>query len=424
VGTLSRIWIHPFQKFLSALERSLLGWNQPLPAMILAGLIYLGISSTAGAPWRLSTAPYYNLLADAFLHGQLHLRVIPADTIDLSLFQGHYYLYWGPLPAVLAIPLVALFGIQVSDVLQTLFFSAVNVGMLALVLKAAVERGVIHLKPVQRAILVLFFALGTAYTPITGSGHVWQMAQVESILFAFLAALATFKMEHGKAFFFTGCAMAGILLTRSSAVFIAIFLAWYLLQQHWGLGLRRLARYCGLGLLPVLLALLLTGLYNTLRFGSPLETGLSYHLMSAYFANDFYQYGVFNIRFIPQNIYYTYFFYPYSFNPLGVTVRCGSLFLLSPLFFCAIYGVWKYRKQAMPWVLLASILLANIPILLLMGSGSSLFGPRYTLDFILPLLLLTSLGMEGLPTAYASLLMIVSALQYLLGSLIYLQGVP
>lgn len=424
MGTLSRSWTQPFQKFLLALQRSLLAWNQPLPAMILAGLIYLGLSSTAGSPWRLSTAPYYNLLADAFLHGQLHLRVIPAHTIDLSLFQGRYYLYWGPLPAILAIPLVAVFGINVSDVLQTLFFSAVNVGVLALVLKAAVERGIIRLTPVQRAILVLFFALGTAYTPITGSGHVWQMAQVESIFFAFLAALAAFKMKHGKAFFFTGCAMAGVLLTRSSAVFIAIFLAWYLLQRYGRLGLRQLMRYCGLGLLPVLFALLLTGLYNTLRFGNPLEAGLSYHLMSAYFAQDFHQFGVFNLRFIPDNIYYTYFFYPYSFNPLGVNVRCGSLFLLSPLFFCAIYGVWKYRKQMVTWVLLASILLANIPILLLMGPGSSLFGPRYTLDFILPLLLLTAFGMEGLPISCASLLMILSMLQFLLGSLIYLQGVP
>jgi len=424
MGTVSRLWANPIGKTLSVLERSLLVWNKPLAAAILAGLIYVGISSTAGSPWRLSTAPYYNLLADAFLHGQLHLRIIPENTIDLSLFQGRYYLYWGPLPALFAIPLVALFGVQVSDVLQTLFFSAVTVGILAMVLKAAADRGVIRLTPVQRALLVLFFALGTPYAAITESGHVWQMAQVESILFTFLAFLAAFKTENQKAFFLTGCAMAGVLLTRPSAGFIAIFLAWYLLQRHGHFGLRRLSGYALLGVLPLLSAVVLTGLYNYLRFGSSLDNGLDYHLMSTYFAKDFFQFGFFNVRYIPENIYFTYLSYPYSLIPPGVTVRCGSLFLLSPLFFCALYAIWKYRKKPITWALVASILLANIPILTLMGPGSSLFGPRYTLDFIMPLLLLTSLGMEGLPISYASPLVIVSILQYLLGSLIYVHGVP
>lgn len=422
--TISRILINLTGKFFAAMERSLLVWNQPLAAMILAGLIYLGISSTAGSPWRLSTAPYYNFLADAFLHGQLNLRVIPENTIDLSLFQGRYYLYWGPLPAVFAMPLVALFGIQVSDVLQTLFFSAVNVGILAMILQAATERGLLRLKPVQRAILVLFFALGTSYTPITESGHVWQMAQVESILFSFLACLMAFKLENRKAFIYTGCAVAGIVLTRPSAIFITIFLAWYLIQRHWHLGMRRLLLNCWLGVLPALFAIALTGLYNYLRFGSPLDNGLNYHLVGPYFANDFYQFGAFNIRFIPENIYYTYFFYPYSFIPPGVNVRTGSLFLLSPLFFCAIYAVWKYRKMTITWVLLTTILLTNIPILTLMGPGSSLFGPRYTLDFIIPLLLLTSFGMSEIPIPFTSVLAVISILQYLFGSLIYVHGVP
>lgn len=420
----NRIRINPIGKFISALERSLLIWNQPLAAMILSGLVYAGISSTAGPPWRLSTAPYYNYLADAFMHGLLYLRLIPENTVDLSLFQGHYYLYWGPLPAVFAIPLVAVFGVGVSDVLQTLFISAVTVGLLAVVLQAATQRGLIRLSALQRAMLVLFFALGTAFTPITESGHVWQMVQVESILFSFLACLAAIKFEQKKGFFLTGCAMAGILLTRPSAIFIGLFLAWYLIRRHWHLGLRRLWQYCLIGVLPALCAMALTGLYNTLRFGSPLDNGLNYHLVSSYFASDFHQYGVFNLRYIPENIYYTYFFYPYSFAPLGVNVRTGSLFLLSPLFFCAIYALWKVRKNALTWVLLATILLTNIPIVLLMGPGSSLFGPRYTLDFILPLLFLTALGMGDLPLPLTSGLMVISILQYLFGSLIYVHGVP
>lgn len=421
---MTRIRMNPVERFVAALERSLLVWNQPVAAMILAGIIFTGLSWTAGSPWRLSTAPYYNLLADALLHGQLHLRLIPENTIDLSVFEGRYYLYWGPLPALLAVPWVALFGPGFSDVLQTLFFSALNVGLLALVFKAAVDRGVVQLTPAQRALLVLFFALGTAYAPITGSGHVWQMAQVQSILCMFLAYLAALKLENGKAFFFTGLAMSGVLLTRMSAVFVAIFLAWYLLHRHWRTGARKLLGYCVLGVLPVLVTFLLIGLYNYARFGDFLDNGLAYHLMNPYFAHDYATYGLLNLHFLPENFYYTYLFYPYTFFPFGVTVRCGSLFLLSPLFFYALYGLWKHRRELAPWMLFLSILLGNIPVLLLMGPGSSLFGPRYTLDFILPLLLLTAFGMQRASLRLPALLVVISIFHYLLGTLIYLQGVP
>ncbi|MDD5369916.1 MAG: hypothetical protein PHQ40_12585 [Anaerolineaceae bacterium] len=105
-------------RYVIAFERMLLLWDKPLVAMLLAGIIFTGISSTAGSPLRLSTNPFYNLLADAFIHGQLHLRVIPENTLDLLFFQGRYYLYWGPLPAILAIPLVTVFGILIGHALQ------------------------------------------------------------------------------------------------------------------------------------------------------------------------------------------------------------------------------------------------------------------------------------------------------------------
>lgn len=60
-------------RFTAALERSAALWGQPLQVMILSLIIYTGISITAGAPWRLSNQPYYNYLADAFMHGQLNL---------------------------------------------------------------------------------------------------------------------------------------------------------------------------------------------------------------------------------------------------------------------------------------------------------------------------------------------------------------
>ena len=411
-------------RFTQALERSTILWGQPRHVMILSLILYTGISCTAGAPWRLSHQPYYNYLADAFLHGQLNLRQISGSTIDLSLFHGKYFMYWGPLPALFAMLPVVLFGVQVSDVLQLLVLSALTVGALAAALQAANRRGVIHLSPAQLGLLVLFFALGSAYFPITETGHVWQTVTVASLLFVFLAFLAAFTQEGGRAFLLTGCGLAGVLLTRQSAIFVGIFLAWYLLDRYWQVGWRRLLGYAALAGLPVLAALALTGVYNWARFGSPLDNGIAYHLMSDYFRGDYQQYGYMNVHFIPGNFYYTYIFYPFSFIPLNTFNRCGSMFLLSPLFFMGLYALWQNRKEAKTWVLFASIVLGTIPLLLLMGPGSGLFGPRYTLDFVMPMLLLTALGMQRLPNRWTGLLVAISVVQYLVGGLIYVHVVP
>jgi len=73
----------------------------------------------------------------------------------------------------------------------------------------------------------------------------------------------------------------------------------------------------------------------------------------------------------------------------------GSLFLLSPLFLGSFAALYKPSQKVSVITLLASILITNIPILLLMGTGWVQFGPRYTLDFTVPLLLLTALGIEN-----------------------------
>src|ERR1700722_18001157 len=63
---------------------------------------------------------YYAQLTDSFLHGQLSLRTLPPPKLlalpdpydpvangpyrlhDAILFDGKYYLYWGPAPALIA----------------------------------------------------------------------------------------------------------------------------------------------------------------------------------------------------------------------------------------------------------------------------------------------------------------------------------
>lgn len=129
--------------------------------------------------------------------------------------------------------------------------------------------------------------------------------------------------------------------------------------------------------------------------GSNLDTnpnGIAYHQMAGFFRANYDRYGYFNLHYVPINLYYQYIFYPL---PLRVeSAMGGSLFLLSPLFLGALAAFWKPRFRWAVWALLSSIIITNIPILLLMGTGWVQYGPRYTLDFTVPLLLLIALGIE------------------------------
>jgi hypothetical protein len=75
-------------------------FEQPLVAGMVALLLYTVFAIVHGSVWVESPFPYYNYLADAFLHGQLSLRLTPPSTHDLSFFRGQYYLYWPPMPAI------------------------------------------------------------------------------------------------------------------------------------------------------------------------------------------------------------------------------------------------------------------------------------------------------------------------------------
>lgn len=401
-----------------AFQRSLSLWERPFAAAVLTGLIFIGIQLSSGRPFASSGNAYYNFLADAFLHGQLHLRLLPASTQDLSLYHGQYFLYWGPLPAVLLMPFVALFGVGFSDTLQTVFFGSVNAAVFAMILRCSDQQGITQLSPLRRVFMVLFFVLGTAQTPIIPLGGVWHLGQLVALCFVLLAYLAALALQDEKAFFWTGCALAGVLATRTSAIFAGIFLAWYLLNHHWRLGSVRLVRCSLLGIAPVGAVLLLLLVYNTARFGSPLDFGLNYHLMTEVFRENFAKYGVLNVHYIAANLSSDFIFYPFlSFRPLQVEAMGGSLFLLSPLYLAAITALWQNRKNSTTWFLFLTILVSVIPSLLIMAPGTVSFGPRYLLDAAPPLLLLTAIGVRRWSVPMIVFCVVISVLHYLIGAL-------
>lgn len=397
----------------SFFKKWLLSFKDPRWAFLQASVIYLLVCTWGGSPVRLSNAPYFQYLADAFLHGQLHLRLMPPTTHDLVFFNGQYYLYWPPFPAVMMIPLVALFGVDFSDVFLTIFIGAFNVGMVAILLNTAQQHSIIQLPAIKRAWLVIFFAFGTVHLTLAPQGNVWFTAQLIGFAFVLIAYWAAIGLNGQRAYWVAGVAMTLAMLTRNHMLFAGIWPAWYLLNRTWKENRSALVKYILIGITPVLIGGGLLIAYNIARFGSPLEMGLDYHQMSSLFRADYDRYGAFHIHYLPINFYYQYIRYPFPVT--SESFLGGSLFLLSPLFFAALWSLWKDRRQLSTWFLFASILMVDIPILLLMGTGWVQFGPRYTLDFTVPLLLLTANGIKKWPASIIGLLILLAIVHYFTG---------
>ena len=108
--------------------------------------------------FSLSSFPYFNFLADAFLHGQLHFRLDPPSLHDLIVFNDKVYAYWPPFPAILLMPFVAIFGVNFSDVLFNIIIGSINVLLFSILLVELKKKNIISLDQIKHGLLVIFFA--------------------------------------------------------------------------------------------------------------------------------------------------------------------------------------------------------------------------------------------------------------------------
>lgn len=390
-------------------------FESPIIAGLVAFLVYALFAMQAGPIWQTTPLAYFNYLADAFLHGQLYLRLIPDLVHDLAFYHGNYYLYWPPFPAVLLMPFIALYGVQFSDVFFTLCLAAINVGLVAYFLRLLSDKGIVSTEPWHRFLLTIFFAFGTVHLILARWGLVWFTSQIIAFLCGLLVYIIVIRYKGASAFFFSGLLLSFALLTRNHLIFLGIWPAHYLFEQHKTEGKKRLAGYYFLFALPILIALLLYMAYNWQRFGSIFEIGISYQDLGPYFQADFNTYGTFSLHYVPTNFYYNFIYYPFPLSE--ETLLGGSLFLLSPVFVSAFWGFTGERSTASNWALGATILATLIPIMINIGTGWSTFGPRYTLDFAPPLLILTAAGIRRFPKRIFIILTAISVIHYMIGAL-------
>jgi hypothetical protein len=157
------------------------------PALIAGAIAFAVIAIVAHG----RSSPYNNyvLLAQAWLHGHAWITW-PGAYIDALNYQGQYYVIEAPLPAVLLLPFVAIFG-------------GANQTLLAMVLGAIAIGGTYELgarwgiDAKANAWICAFLLAGTDLLWCAMLGDVWFIAHVSAVCFTMLALVELAGKRRG-----------------------------------------------------------------------------------------------------------------------------------------------------------------------------------------------------------------------------------
>lgn len=276
----------------------------PLVMLILAVYVWL-ISGGSWINW-VSATHYYADLARGFARGNLFLavRVDPdllnspnpyepmpnggaAGPTDLSLYHGRFYLYWGPVPALVLLFLRPLINWRLGD-LQLVFLFTTGLCILQCLFAVAVWDRSFKDSPkylLWIALLVIGLAGPVPFTLNTHQGARIYEVGIMGGQFFLLAGILVARRALRQPISTGRLILAGSLWSLAvgsrvslllTAGIMALLTTVWILQENEG-SERKLVHVAAL-CSSLALGLACLGWYNWARFGSVLETGLYYQL--------------------------------------------------------------------------------------------------------------------------------------------------
>ncbi len=390
-----------------------------LVIFVLALAVYWGTAVWFKGTDTPDTA-YFNHLADAFLNGQLYLAQ-PPSTHDLTLYNEHWYVPFPPLAALLMLPWVALAGLPaVQTVLFCAIFGALNVTLIYLILDGLTQRGWSKLNTTDNLWLTLLFGLGSVHWYMATIGSVWFVAQICTVTFVALAVWIAIWRPLGRG----SPWLAGLALGLAMTGRPNLALTWILLLGIGAMHLRTkegqvawpaLIRWAIASAIPPLVAVAGLLLYNRARFGNPLDFGYLTENVADRLKELLDTYGQFNLYYAPKNFWAMWLAGPQWDAKLNFWKPDGqgmSLLLTTP---ALIYLARARRFSALTmsaWVTVAMLL---VPLLLYYNTGWYQFGYRFSLDFMIPVMVLLAIAADERTTWSLRALILVGVVVNLYG---------
>lgn len=324
---------------------------------------------------------YFVRLADAFLHGRIYLTEAPSWLNELIPKDGVWYVPYPPIPAVLLLPFVAVFGPEFHQQLASSIFGGLSVGLAWLVL------GRFALTTRARLGLTAMFGFGTVLWFVAETGSAWYLGHVVAVMFSMAAILLALDRRWPFAVgLLLGCAaLSRLPVVLTIPFFLALIagIGWpprLPIRPERTAAVRRVIAF-GLGAaIPGGIYLL----YNVARWGTLADQ--SYVLIPGVLQDPIYvKHGILAIEYIPRNLYAIFLrSWNYVDDPpfLQPSWWGLSLFLTTPLF--AWLARARIRDPRVAWAVIGTVL-ALVPIITHGNVGITQFGYRFSLD-VQPLL--------------------------------------
>jgi len=354
-----------------------------LVVLVLFGYLSVYAASFAMGRPAQSNQTHHTYLADAFLHGRLD--VDPDATkglVELVPFHDKLYVVFPPLPAVLMLPVVALFGPHILTGLISILFVALGIAFVFRWLRCLE----IEVETAWWVAFLFAFGAGLWYTGLKGSS--WNIAHAMAIAFLTMALVEASTRKRGLV---AGLLLGAAFLCRLPILLCFPFVGWLLVQKTD----RRVAKVAAF-LVAVGACYACNMLYNWLRFHS--VSNVAYTMIPGVLDEPWYDKGIFDPSYLPRNIFAIVFQPPVLVGhfPYFIPSAFGlSMFFASP----ALLLMFLAPNTRTTWFLVLATGACLLPAVFHGYPGPTQFGYRYSLDALPFLAGLTALGIRHGVTA-------------------------
>jgi hypothetical protein len=373
-------------------------WKEPLAICIAFSALYC--ATAAERLTHPSDHNHYVHLANAWLHGRLDVGATPPGTNDWACFDtvarkacppGRYafpssdpkryrwYVSFPPLPAVVLLPIVAVFGVDTLDTLVWVLLAGLAPALLFVALRRLRNSGRSARAPSDDLLLTVLFGIGSVYYFVAVQGTVWYAAHVLGSIFVCLyLGLAVGALRPSWA----GAALVLAFLCRPACLFLFPLFAveaWAYSAGRWRAFIRRLSLFSA----PVAVGVIAVMAHNVLRFDDPFEFG--HRFLQVRWRSRIETWGLFDLHYLPRNLSVFFLSLPWliEHSPFLRISRHGlALWFTTPNLVWALFPKTMTATQVGLW---AAVIPTALVTLLYQNTGWVQFGYRFSLDY-LPLL--------------------------------------
>jgi hypothetical protein len=397
-------------------------WALPLAIFALCAGVYCATS--ADRLLRPSPNNHYVHLAHAWLEGRLDIGGDPPGTNDWACFDtvtqgpcppGRYafsgpdaqryrwYVSFPPLPAVLLLPVVAIFGLGTLDALFWMLFAGLAPALLFVLLRFLRESERSQRSQRDDLLVTTLFAIGSAYYFVAVQGTVWFAAHVVAAALVCLYLLFAFGARRPLA---AGIALGFAFLCRPATLLLAGFFVLEAMtsttkdSRPAGGSRSRPVRSLLMFALPLGAIIAVAMWHNAARFGDPFEFG--HRFLQIRWRSRIETWGLFSSHYLPRNLTVFFLSMPWlvQSSPFVRISRHGlALWFTTPNL---LWSLWPRKTDATVVALWAAVLPTALCTLLYQNTGWVQFGYRFSLDYLPLLFVLVALSGRRFGLAFVS----------------------